>query len=588
MLNTLSKILMYLLLTSYTSVFPLVADEIKDQKIIQLERLLKVYIEENKMLKDKLRVLEASPNTIAEGERTQEDNLQCKDSPSVCSKEEICKLATSQSINSKRIWKSGSFQKFVDEAKRQELDCGVSIFYDPATEITKKIVDELKVTEEKVTEEAQIASKEEVKLMQSYLNSLGYLVGNVDGLWGSKTENAVKKFLSDKEIMSHNKFDKKVFALIKKDFLMLPINQEKLGSIKTSTDIRISNLCNAIEADKHKILWKRMRQLKKKNTQHWSNIGIDQILDLNNDGTLEAVAINYSLSANRFHGKTIKFSSTDKALMTDSTEGITFLNEQPYTKEIRKLVPGDLNSDGIMDMVFFDYGEHDGSLHDGKVIALMSQRSSYIWKELSTPKNLRIHTGTLIDIDSDGDLDIVYGAVGNGKNTIFALKNYDSNFTQTKPVSSIRIVGMPWVSFNSSDIDGDGHHDMIVERINTRTGSFGMQILWGSSLGIFDKTKVTQVESAMLGKKDLLMDSLAINRGNTTEIYAVFAENNYQGGSKIVKYTFDGRKQIDEALLGSGRFKTSRWINTVYPCKSGLKMFMLAGSGATNIRDQMQ
>ena len=81
MLNTLPKILMYLLLTSYTSVSPLVADEIKDQKIIQLERLLKVYIEENKMLKDKLRVLEASPNTIAEGERTQEDNLQCKDSP---------------------------------------------------------------------------------------------------------------------------------------------------------------------------------------------------------------------------------------------------------------------------------------------------------------------------------------------------------------------------------------------------------------------------------------------------------------------------------------------------------------------------
>ena len=47
MLNTLSKILIFLLLTSYTSVFPLVADEIKDQKIIQLERLLKVYIEEN-------------------------------------------------------------------------------------------------------------------------------------------------------------------------------------------------------------------------------------------------------------------------------------------------------------------------------------------------------------------------------------------------------------------------------------------------------------------------------------------------------------------------------------------------------------
>ena len=67
--------------------------------------------------------------------------------------------------------------------------------------------------------------------------------------------------------------------------------------------------------------------------------------------------------------KKIKFSSTNIALMNDSTEGMTFLNDQPYTKEIRKITQGDLNSDRITDVVFFDYGEHDGSFHDGKVVA---------------------------------------------------------------------------------------------------------------------------------------------------------------------------------------------------------------------------
>ena len=178
--------------------------------------------------------------------------------------------------------------------------------------------------------------------------------------------------------------------------------------------------------------------------------------------------------------KKIKFSSTNIALMNDSTEGMTFLNDQPYTKEIRKITQGDLNSDGITDVVFFDYGEHDGSLHDGKVVALLSTNGSYVWEELSVPQNLRIHTGTLLDIDNDGDLDIVYGAVGSGRSTMFAFKNDNGHFVQIKVASPSRIVGKPWVSFNSNDIDGDGYHDMIVERIAKQKEDFGLQILWGS------------------------------------------------------------------------------------------------------------
>ena len=84
------------------------------------------------------------------------------------------------------------------------------------------------------------------------------------------------------------------------------------------------------------------------------------------------------------------------------------------------------------------------------------------------------------------------------------------------------------------------------------------------------------------------MDSIAVYRDLTTEIFAIFAENNYQEGTKIMKYTFNGRLQINETVIASGKFKTSSWINTVYPCQSGMKIFMMAGSGSNDIKDHMQ
>ena len=434
----------------------------------------------------------------------------------------------------------------------------------------------------------------DIKTTQKYLNAFGYNPGVADGIWGNKTENAIKSFLSDAGVPWDGKFDDNEFALIEKDFLATPNYKRNMGSIPTSTDLRFANVCNGIETNKAYLLWGRMRRLEKRKNQSWSNIGIDQILDLHNDGSLEAVAINFSVGQhNRFIGKTIKFSSTNHNLKTNSIEGMTFLNEQPDTKEIRKITQGDLNSDGIIDMVFFDYGEHDGQLKDGKIIALLSQEGSYVWNDLGAEKGTRIHTGTLMDIDDDGDLDVVYGTNHSHKlfrNTILALKNEgNGNFSKARTPAPNNYIGTSWVSFNANDIDGDGHHDLIVEYApdgNKRVKRFGVQIFWGSEPGIFKKINITRVKK--LDNMDLLMDSIAVNNGDTTDIYATFAEDNYQTGSKIIKYTFKGRNKINEVVIASSSFKTSNWINTVYPCKSGLKVFMMAGNGSTNILDQMR
>ena len=173
---------------------------------------------------------------------------------------------------------------------------------------------------------------------------------------------------------------------------------------------------------------------------------------------------------------------------------------------------------------------------------------------------------------------------------ILILKNEGSgNFSKARTPAPNNYIGTSWVSFNANDIDGDGHHDLIVENAadgNQRVKRFGVQIFWGSEPGIFKKINVTRVKK--LDNMDLLMDSIAVNNGDTTDIYATFAEDNYQTGSKIIKYTFKGRNKINEVVIASSSFKTSNWINTVYPCKSGLKVFMMAGNGSTNILDQMR
>ena len=55
---------------------------------------------------------------------------------------------------------------------------------------------------------------------QKYLIALGYKPGAADGIWGPKTENAIKKFLSNKKIKWDGKFDGNEFALIEKEFLV--------------------------------------------------------------------------------------------------------------------------------------------------------------------------------------------------------------------------------------------------------------------------------------------------------------------------------------------------------------------------------
>ena len=49
----------------------------------------------------------------------------CEANYNQCAPKELCSIATTRVIGAQRAWKCGTFQKFVDEAKKRSLSCGV-------------------------------------------------------------------------------------------------------------------------------------------------------------------------------------------------------------------------------------------------------------------------------------------------------------------------------------------------------------------------------------------------------------------------------------------------------------------------------
>ena len=56
----------------------------------------------------------------------------------------------------------------------------------------------------------------DIKTAQMHLNQMGYNAGTIDGLWGKKTEEAVKSFLSDQNQKWDGSFDQQELQIIKK------------------------------------------------------------------------------------------------------------------------------------------------------------------------------------------------------------------------------------------------------------------------------------------------------------------------------------------------------------------------------------
>jgi hypothetical protein len=112
----------------------------------------------------------------------------CENDLSGCIEADLCATATYE-INGLKNWKLENYQKFIDEALRRNLNCGISA---DVSNLPRKLTD---------------LSKAEITLkVQKLLTELFFDPGAIDGAWGGKTKIALEKFYASK----NSKFDGKL------------------------------------------------------------------------------------------------------------------------------------------------------------------------------------------------------------------------------------------------------------------------------------------------------------------------------------------------------------------------------------------
>src|SRR2546423_3113565 len=148
--------------------------------------------------------------------------------------------------------------------------------------------------------------------------------------------------------------------------------------------------------------------------------------------------------------------------------GIHFANLCPAGRSITNqiylngsgLAAGDVDGDGWCDL-FFAGLENQSALYRN----LGNWQFKDITREAGLTNVVRDATGVaLVDIDGDGDLDLIVNSVGNG--TWIYLNDGKGRFTPSDQVLNPRLGG---TSLALADVDGDGDLDLYIANYRTST-----------------------------------------------------------------------------------------------------------------------
>ncbi len=329
-----------------------------------------------------------------------------------------------------------------------------------------------------------VASANDSKIIQFYLNQLGFNSGVVDGKPGGKTKSALAKFYS----LNTDMEPKKVGINARNDLIKIakksnlpgvhyglcsdPIQKQKTSSKEYS---------NTFNLDEHRQVitdLPRYRSFSFGTTDQ--NIGghvspeIKGVGDFNNDGIDDLVIDYYE-------------TSIPPLFLLGTKNGqfkrLDYSESKAARRHIRNGEFVDINADGYLDFVGFTTGDpgkvwiEEGYDIRGKLIPrgeadiLLINNNGENFSHVKIPEirnNDWNHGGTTADLNNDGFIDIVPLSEGEREKTAPIINNRGTNFSMSKYEYSKEISYYVTSDVDSADFNNDGFEDLVFTTTNLR------------------------------------------------------------------------------------------------------------------------
>ena len=460
-----------------------------------------------------------------------DDATPCDKTPAACISEALCEKATDISTGQVE-WRVHVAPEYVAEAKKRKLDCK----FNQVKPTETKIVSE---TEDKVETLETATSSEEVgtlfdkadfkklrlssrKQLQYGLRKLGYYKGSIDGLYGPMSQNAVRDYAQDKDLVDGYP-DSVLAALISepgvgKNFAKY-FNQTAHFNTVQYQDYDIFPIHEIICRSVFQAPWVGLKDLDKikqflsQSNNKCRNLGYQDVrywlgdmpeagvrIDLDNDGIRDLLVFLYGFQQGaplkmvgfKF-GKEKTNDNQSPIVRLFRADEIFASGEYPTVQSARFISVSDFNSDGEQDILISDggYDTKPFTTHHSKV--LLSSPNGFIEQNIG-PRRKR-HGLASGDINGDGFIDVLFGrsqSWPSGKHDTLKLymNDGDANFkikSNRLPRELLTTTGRQPVFVEFLDIDSDGFIDLVSGQ---PCGKFS-KIFWNDGRGYFKNKNAT-------------------------------------------------------------------------------------------------
>lgn len=276
-------------------------------------------------------------------------------------------------------------------------------------------------------------------------------------------------------------------------------------------------------------------------------------IDANNDGITDVFMATGEYLLEGEVNSILAINDGSQNFYSSTTE---FNDDMPPATHARKAIVSDFNNDGLNDIFVFDHG-YDANPYPGSTPKLIIQQtaSSFSWSKLSEVGFF--HGGAAADIDNDGDIDIFMG----GNDPFFYINDGLANFTKTydrydESVSTIFTAEL-------IDVDSDGYIDLLVG--SHEQDGYSTSIFWGNSTGNYSSDSRTIIPEYENYGTILDFDSEDLNNDGNRDLVVNRTgggDDNFYVGRKIQLLRNDGNRNLTDvtAQIDNSGSSTENWF----------------------------